>query len=117
MASSATHLRSLAGEVVSRLQSASDTLLDVCVAAVVGAEDRVLKTSRIFELKGELTVLALLSDSYVRANGRNVGVVDQGYDTAVIRDDGADSALRAPSTTGADLENFHLLSSARAWTM
>jgi hypothetical protein len=108
-----THLRSLAGEVVGRLQSASDALFDVCVAAVVSTEDRVLEASRIFKLKGELAVLPLLSDSDTRTNGGNVGVVYQGYDTTVIRDNGADGTLRAPSTAGANLRDFHLQLSAR----
>jgi hypothetical protein len=109
-----THLRSLAGEVVGRLQSASDALFDVCVAAVVSTEDRVLEASRIFKLKGELAVLPLLSDSDTRTNGGNVGVVYQGYDTTVIRDNGADGTLRTPSTAGANLRDFHLQLSARS---
>lgn len=84
------YLRSKAGEVVGRLQGTGDTLLDVGVAAVVGAEDGVLEAAGIFELESELAVLALFRDGDVGADGGNVGVVDESHDAAVFGQDGAD---------------------------
>ena len=79
-----TYLRRQAGEVVSRLERASDALLDVGVAAVVGAQDGVLEPSRVLQLESELAVLALLSDSNAGADRGNVGVVDQGDNGLVL---------------------------------
>lgn len=104
-----SYLLLLAGEVVGGLQSASHTLLDRSVAAVIGGEDRVLEASRVQKLNVELAVLALLGDGNTGADGGNVGVEDQGHDGAVIRDLGTDSALRASSSTIGDTLDGDLL--------
>ena len=104
-----TYLRSQAGEVVGRLERASDALLDVGVPAVVGAQDGVLESAGVLQLESELAVLALLGDGDARADGGDVGVVDESYDGLVLGEDGADGALRTSCTTGANLEDFHLL--------
>ena len=106
-------MRSHAGEVVGRLQSAGDALLDVGVSAVVSAQDGVLETTRILKLEGELAVLALLGEGDTGTDGGDVGIVDQGNDTLIIRDDGADTTLRAACSTSTDLQDFDLALSKR----
>lgn len=103
-----TNLGCQAGKVVGGLQGAGDALLDVGVAAVIGAQDGVLEAAGVLELESKLAVLALLGDGDAGADGGNVSVVDQGDDTAVIGEDCADGALGTSSTASANLEDFDL---------
>ena len=104
----ATYLRGFACEVVCRLQGTGDALLYVCISTIVSTQNGVLEATRVLELKGELTVFALFSEGNVGANGGNIGIVDQGNDTSIFRNDSADGALGASSTASADLKDFHL---------
>lgn len=96
----------LAGEVVCRLQGTLDALLDRSVAAVVGGENRVLKTTRVVKGNVELAVLALLRHSDTWAYGRDVLVEDESYRVSVAQDGGAHSALGASGTSVADALDF-----------
>lgn len=102
------YLSRLTREVVSRLESSSDTLLDSGVSAVVGGEDGVLEATGVEELDVELAVLAVLGNGDTRADGGNVGIEDQGDDAAVIRDLGGHGALRTSSSAIADLVDLDL---------
>lgn len=103
-----THLSSLAGEVVSRLEGASDALFNVRVAAIVGRQNRVLEAAGVFNVHVQLAVLALLGDRNAGADGSNVGIEDERHDSPVTADLGAHGSLRAPSSSIADATDLDL---------
>ena len=92
------YLRSLAREVVGRLQGAGDAFLDGGVATVVGRQDRVLETAGVFDVDVELAVLTLLGDGDARADGSNVRVEDERHDSAIVGELRAHCALGAASS-------------------
>lgn len=103
-----TYLRRETGEVVGGLQSTGNVLLDVGVTAVVGGEDGVLEATGVLDVKIDLASLAVLGDGNARADGGDVGVVDQGDSGAVARDGRGDSALGATGSTVGDTINLYL---------
>ena len=105
-----TYLFSLTREVVGRLQGTSDARLDRRVAAVVGRQDGVLEASRVLNVDIELAVLALLGNGNTGADGRNVGVEDEGDDAAVGRDLGAHGSLGASGSAIGNTSDLDLWS-------
>jgi hypothetical protein len=95
-------LSSLTREVVGGLQGPGDALLNGRVTAVVGRQDGVLEPAGVLEVDVQLAILALLGDGNAGANRGDVGVEDEGDNTAVTRDLGAHGALGASSSTIAD---------------
>lgn len=83
------------GEIVGRLQSTLDTLLDRSIAAIIGGQNGILEASGVVKGNVELAVLALLGNGDSRANGSDVRVEDEGDNVPVVRNCGADGALGA----------------------
>jgi hypothetical protein len=102
------YLVGLTGEVVSRLESTSDALVDVRVTAVVGAENGVLEASWVPNVDVELAVLALLSDSDAGADGSDVSVKDDGDKGLVGVELGAQGALRTSGSSIGDISDGDL---------
>jgi hypothetical protein len=102
------YLRRKAREVVGRLESTSDTLLDGGVATVIGGQDGVLESSGVLDVKVKLAVLALLGDGDARANGSNVCIVDEGQGATILRDSGCHGTLGAAGTSICDTFDLDL---------
>lgn len=103
-----SYLSSVSGEVVGRLESARDTLLDGRVATVVGGQNGVLEASWVLNVDVQLAVLALLSNGDAGADRGDVRVEDERHDSPVAVDLGAHGALRATSSSIADTANLDL---------
>jgi hypothetical protein len=102
------YLVGLTGEVVSRLESTSDALLDVGVTAVVGAKNGVLEAAWVTDVDVELAVLALLGDRDTRADGCDVSVEDDGDKGLVAVELGAQGALRTSGSSIGDISDGDL---------
>jgi hypothetical protein len=96
------YLGGLTGEVVGRLESTADALLERSITAVVSAENRVLEASGVADVDVELAVLAGVGDGDAGADGRDVAVEDEGDGGAVLGDLGAHGALGASGSAIGD---------------
>lgn len=57
------YLSGLTGEVIGRLERTSDALINGGIATIVGAEDRVLESTRVGDIHVELAVLRVANQS------------------------------------------------------
>lgn len=97
----------LAGEVVSALCGARHTVLQACIAAVIGGEDGVLEAAGVFELQLQLAELSAVGGGDVGA-GLHYEVVegegDCGFVVGEETLDGLVGATRAAICDTCDLD-------------
>jgi len=70
----------LASEVVSGLLLASDSILQVCITAIVGCENGVLVALRVMDVETDSTVLATICNLGSGANGGYIVAEEKGED-------------------------------------
>lgn len=104
-----TNLLGLTREVVDGLLGTRYTLFKVCVATVIGREDRELESTWVAEIDVELAVLAVLLGVDTWSNLSHILIKDEGHDLAVVGQNMAHGAIRTSSAAIGDTNNVNLV--------